>query len=134
MNCGICIGHLRDRRPCPGCNDEDDSAKPNHCVVCRIKRCEFRSADPDAHCVDCPEFPCKRLRQLDKRYRTKYRMSMIENLGEIDRLGTEAFVEQERTRWACGQCGALLSPHRTECLACGESAEDSHGTGVVVDD
>ncbi len=40
MDCGICIGHLRDRKTCPGCNDPDDSAKAHHCAACTIKRCE----------------------------------------------------------------------------------------------
>ena len=130
MDCGVCIGHLRDRRPCPGCNDKDDSAKPNHCVVCAIKRCEHLAEGSSALCIECPVFPCARLRRLDTRYRSKYRMSMIENLGEVRRVGAEAFVESERARWACGHCGALLSVHRTACPACGESAEDSYGAGM----
>ncbi|MBU2603359.1 MAG: DUF3795 domain-containing protein [Actinobacteria bacterium] len=131
MNCGVCIGHLRDRRPCPGCNDQDDSAKPHHCVACRIKLCEHLAEDPDASCVDCPEFPCARLRQLDKRYRLKYRMSMIENLKEVQQDGPETFVERERVRWTCGHCGALVSVHRAECPGCGESAENSYGAGLT---
>ena len=130
MNCGICIGHLRDRKPCPGCNDADDSSKPQHCVLCSIKRCEHLPPGSGALCVNCAEYPCTRVRKLDKRYRLKYRMSMIENLGELRRIGTDAFVELERTRWACRHCGALVSAHRTECLACGESVEGSHGAGL----
>lgn len=96
MDCGICIGHLRDRKTCPGCNDPDDSSKAYHCAACSIKRCEHLAQGPEAFCVDCSEHPCPRLRQLDKRYRSKYRMSMIENLGELHRVGVEAFVELER--------------------------------------
>ena len=96
MDCGVCIGHLRDRWPCPGCNDPDDSSKPHHCAVCSIRRCEHLPQGAEALCVDCDKYPCARLRQLDKRYRLKYRMSMIENLGELRRVGVEAFVELER--------------------------------------
>ena len=32
------------------------------------------------YCYECAEFPCRSLKHLDKRYRTNYRMSMIENL------------------------------------------------------
>jgi len=32
------------------------------------------------YCYECDIIPCKRLKVLDKRYRTKYHMSMIENL------------------------------------------------------
>ncbi|MDO8848274.1 MAG: hypothetical protein Q7W51_07825 [Coriobacteriia bacterium] len=54
-------------------------------------------------------------------------MSMIENLEEMRRIGVEAFVDLERTRWQCQHCGALVSVHRTVCLACGDSVEDTHG-------
>lgn len=130
MNCGLCIGHLRRRKPCPGCNDPDDSSKPGHCVVCAIKTCE-RLSKPEALCVTCASCPCARLRRLDKRYRSKYRMSMIENLEELHRIGVKAFVELERGRWACPRCGALVSVHRETCLACGESVEDTLGTGLT---
>jgi hypothetical protein len=102
-------------------------------VVCRIKQCEHLPQGAQAFCVYCAKYPCARLRQLDKRYRLKYRMSMIENLGELRRVGVRAFVELERTRWTCSRCGALVSPHRTECLVCGESAEDSRGAGMIRD-
>ena len=131
MDCGVCIGHLRDHKTCPGCNDPDDSSKAYHCAACTIKRCEHLAQSPGAFCVDCAKYPCARLRQLDKRYRSKYRMSMIENLGELHRVGVEAFVELERTRWACPHCGALVSVHRTVCLACGESVEDTRGAGLT---
>jgi len=131
MNCGLCIGYLRDRRPCPGCNDPDDSFKPKHCVVCTLKTCEHHSAHAEALCVTCTSYPCARLRQLDRRYRSKYRMSVIENLEEVHRIGVQGFVELERERWACPHCGALVSVHRTACLSCGESVDDTRGTGLT---
>lgn len=129
MNCGLCIGHLRRRKPCPGCNDPYDTSKPGHCVSCAIKTCEHLANGPQALCFTCASYPCARLRRLDKRYRAKYRMSMIENLEELRRIGVEAFVELERGRWACPSCGALACVHLEACLACGESVEDTRGTG-----
>ena len=35
------------------------------------------------YCYECDGFPCARVKRLDKRYRTKYEMSMIENLEYI---------------------------------------------------
>jgi hypothetical protein len=131
MNCGLCIGHLRHRRPCPGCNDPDDASKPRHCVVCAIKACAQLAKGSQPLCVTCTSYPCDRLRRLDKRYRAKYRMSMIENLEELRRIGVESFVGLERGRWACPSCGALVSVHRETCLACGESVQDTRGTGLT---
>ena len=131
MNCGICIGHLRDRKTCPGCNDPDDSSKAYHCASCVIKQCEHLAQSSEAFCGDCTKYPCARLRQLDKRYRGKYRMSMLGNLSEIHEVGVEAFVGLERARWTCPHCGALVSVHRPVCLACGEPVEDTQGTGLT---
>lgn len=72
------------------------------------------------NCFNCSKFPCARLRKLDERYRTKYGMSMIANLEEINAIGIDAFVKQERRRWACPQCGSLICVHRPNCLSCGQ--------------
>jgi len=120
MNCGLCIGHLRDKKRCPGCHGEDES-KPKHCVVCRIKICEELAASEATFCYACARFPCARLRQLDKRYRTKYGMSMIENLESIREIGLAEFVAQEKERWTCPECGSLICVHRENCMACGHA-------------
>lgn len=70
-------------------------------------------------CFTCDEFPCKLLLHLDKRYRTNYGMSMIENLTDIKNLGIRRFVKNENEKWTCPDCGAMISVHRPYCLACG---------------
>ena len=69
-------------------------------------------------CGDCDSFPCKRLKQLDKRYRTKYGMSMIENLEMIHEIGIVEFVTRETKRWTCPECGELICVHKPNCLVC----------------
>ena len=32
MNCGICVGHLREKNRCAGCNSDDDAGKPRYAV------------------------------------------------------------------------------------------------------
>jgi len=119
MNCGICIGHLREKRPCGGCFKINDENKPKVCRSCRIANCEYLADTDSGFCYDCKKYPCTRLKNLDKRYRTKYGMSMIENLGNIKNLGIEKFIESEQRRWECRECGALLCVHRISCLKCG---------------
>jgi len=118
MNCGLCIGHLREKKQCPGCNGADAN-KPKHCVVCRIRTCAELAVSGQSFCYVCDSFPCTRLRQLDKRYRTKYGMSMIENLETIREIGLDEFVARERIRWVCSECGGLICVHKVTCLACG---------------
>ena len=117
MNCAVCMGYLRPKNRCDGCNGEDRT-KLKACSVCRIKNCA-KLGDGAQYCFACEQFPCARLKHLDKRYRTNYGMSMIDNLHAIEKKGIAAFVKGEARRWQCPQCGARLSVHRDTCLACG---------------
>jgi hypothetical protein len=117
INCGICLGYLRDKNKCSGCWG-DDSKKPYHCTVCSIKNCEHLSATGSKFCFNCPEYPCKRMKQLNKRYQTKYNMSNLENLQNVKSLGLEAFVQNEQIKWKCNECGGMICVHRGFCLEC----------------
>ncbi len=118
MNCGLCIGHLRDKRPCGGCFRKDDPNKPKVCRSCQIVNCELLSETSSGYCYDCREYPCDRLKKLDKRYRTNYQMSMIENLDFIKIYGIENFIRNEEEKWKCSVCGSGLCVHRDFCLKC----------------
>ena len=117
VDCAVCIGHLREKKKCPGCNSPDDNAKPKHCVDCSIKNCPERGDAP--FCGACPKFPCARMKRLDKRYREKYGSDLLDNLRRIESEGITAFAASEVDRWTCTSCGSLFSAHRAECLSCG---------------
>ena len=116
MNCRLCSGYTRDKQPCPGCRG-DDNLKPKYCVTCRIKNCE-KILNTKANYCCCDRFPCARLKQLDKRYRTRYGMSMISNLGNIRKFGIRHFIRDEKERWTCPECGELICVHKPQCLYC----------------
>lgn len=117
MNCGTCIGYLRNKNKCCGCWP-DSGFKANHCAVCRIKNCDYLAKTTSKFCYDCEKFPCQRLKQLDKRYRTKYKTSFIQNLGTIKEIGITNFLSNETIRWTCPNCGSTLSCYRDNCLIC----------------
>jgi hypothetical protein len=119
MNCGVCLAHLRKTSNCPGCNGEV-SKKLTSRVNCVIRNCETIKTNQSKFCYECETYPCKRLKQLDKRYRTKYAMSMIENLNSIKKTGLSAFVKNEEKRWRCIKCGGVICVHRGYCLNCGK--------------
>jgi hypothetical protein len=96
MNCGICMAHLRGKEPCEGCFNPLPRYKS--CLNCKMRNCEKRSG---LFCFDCKDFPCDRLKHLDKRYRTKYNMSEIENLEFIKKHGISKFLEQQTTKYVC---------------------------------
>jgi hypothetical protein len=117
MNCQLCGAYIRDRNVCPGCRG-DDRFKSKSCVNCRIKNCEVIATEGLRFCYGCDSYPCKRIKHLDKRYRMKYGMSMIENLAHIQKLGIRQFVRDEVEKWTCPGCGGLLCVHKPECPTC----------------
>ncbi len=118
MNCALCSAFHRERKPCPGCLLEDAS-KSNYCVECKIKNCDqLDLTGRKKYCYTCKEFPCKRIKQMDKRYSTKYGMSVIENLEYIKEHGIRKFVKKERDRWTCQHCGGVIVVHKENCLYC----------------
>ena len=120
MNCGICLGYLRDKNKCPGCREMNEN-KPDYCRKCIIRDCDILKKNNMKFCSDkCEKYPCARLKNLDKRYRTKYGMSMLENLENIKKHGIRKFVQDEQKRWECSKCHETLCVHRDFCLNCGE--------------
>lgn len=118
MNCGLCIGFLRKKKPCAGCFKKDDVNKPKSCRSCAIVNCKSLVDTESGFCYDCVKYPCSRLTKLDNRYRTKYGMSMIENLNFIKNNGMEKFLDYEQSRWTCKECNSGISVHRDFCLNC----------------
>ena len=118
MNCSLCRAYVRNRKPCPGCHGNDD-LKSKSCAMCRIKNCEIGEAGKFKYCFECEEFPCSQMKRLDKRYRTKYAMSMIDNLEYIKQFGIRSFVRQEKEKWACVDCGGVICVHKESCIFCG---------------
>jgi hypothetical protein len=119
MNCGYCMAYLRERNKCPGCRlfNKDN---PVSIAKCKIKNCATFKRGKAKFCFVCKGFPCDRLKDLDKRYRTKYNMSMIENLMNIQKSGVRRFVKNEKERWTCGFCRGKICIHKGYCVDCGK--------------
>ena len=114
--CDLCLGFQRTKNTCVGCNEAGN--KPNHCVNCSIIHCPEKNGDPTLLCNVCEKYPCKRLKNLDKRYRTKYGESLVENFIKIETMGLQAFRKEATEYWTCPECGELLCVHRPNCLHC----------------
>lgn len=117
INCGTCLAYLRDKNKCGGCNAAYD-AKPKSCNQCIIKNCELLAKTSSGYCYDCEKYPCKRLKQLDKRYKTRYYPVIIDNLNAIKSEGMVAFLQKEEIKWRCPNCGGTICVHRSFCLVC----------------
>ena len=106
MNCELCHSFQNKKKNCPGCR-----RRSTNCV---ITRCDKRKL----YCFECSQYPCRRLRQLDERYRTHYNMSMIENLEFIKEYGENAFLQQQQEKFQCPDCGKLQTVHYEGCIYC----------------
>jgi hypothetical protein len=109
MNCSLCLGYQREKDHCKGCrNEKNIKYKTKGSTNCVIKNCELLKDTKSGFCFDCVKYPCTRLKQLDKRYRTKYGMSMLEKSGYIlRRNGLKKFVKKEDIKWKCHNCSKL---------------------------
>ena len=122
MNCSLCISYQFSENNlnkkgfhksyCPGCipRGENCTHMGDSCELLRTGKIRF--------CNLCDLYPCKRLKALDKRYRTKYNMSMIANLDFIRDQGMENFKEKEFEKWKCPKCGGTICCHNGLCLSC----------------
>lgn len=117
MNCGLCAAFLREKNTCPGCR-LFDAKEPVSIARCRIKNCHSLKKEKFRFCFECADFPCRLIKHLDKRYRLKYNMSMIENLEDIREDGLKNFLKRQARRWRCPRCGGVICVHKGYCLKC----------------
>jgi len=122
MNCGICKAYLAYSRGIP-----KEKGKVIHCPGCLprnkncfIKRgCKKLSKNEIKFCFECEDMPCENLDRLDRRYRKRYGMSMVENLQELKEKGMKKFLEIQESRYECPECGDVISVHDGKCYECG---------------
>lgn len=123
MDCNVCSSYLalkhdvREkgvRMPyCKGCRPRDKK-----CAFLK-KRCELLLNKKVEFCYECEEFPCENLKHIDKRYRTLFRMSLIDNLKFIKEYGLAKFLERQKKKWQCPDCGEVICCHNGICFSCG---------------
>jgi hypothetical protein len=123
MNCAICSGYLAQK------NDvKSKGIQMPYCIGCRPrnkkcaflkKRCNLLINNKVRYCYECKDFPCNHLQTIDKRYRTRYQMSMIENLKFIKEYNIEQFLKKENDKWKCPDCGGTICCHNGICFECG---------------
>jgi hypothetical protein len=118
--CGVCRGFMRPKNKCSGCRI-DSELKPAYCKTCIIVNCELRAKTESGFCYDCEKFPCQRMKQLDKRYRTKYNTSLIQNLIVIKEKGMQTFLKLEKEKRTCTICGSIISIHDKGCGTCNKN-------------
>jgi hypothetical protein len=122
INCAVCIAYLSNvndinkkgfhKKYCEGCLPRGKNClhMGDSCTKLRDGLVRF--------CYECVDFPCRHLKTLDKRYASKYHLNVIENLRSIKEQGMEGFLETERRKWRCPDCGGTICCHNGLCLGC----------------
>lgn len=121
LDCSLCMFAHAKEKPCLGCNVDGDT-KPAFCASwCKIIPCEKRVKNGYRFCDECPDYPCEDMMEREKRYTTAYPLkeSPMQNLRDIRAMGMEAFLEQQRKRFSCPQCGGPICIHNGVCRDCG---------------
>jgi hypothetical protein len=122
MNCNVCSGYLALQYEaknkgihipyCTGCRPRDKK-----CAFLK-KTCKHLMNHTVQFCYECLEYPCEKLRHIDTRYQTLYRMSLLENLTDIKANGMEKFLRTQEEKWFCQNCGGVICCHNGLCFQC----------------
>jgi hypothetical protein len=91
---------------CPGCRADDQGSE------CKIRNCAGERNL--AHCGDCPDFPCKRITDFSSDG-TPHHSEAIPNLRAIREMGVDAWLAEQKARFACS-CGKRLSWYARRCI------------------
>jgi len=120
-------GHIRPAAiACHGCRSDDVFAG---CASCPIRNCA-RQKGISGTCRECKKYPCMiyllfklvwKLRKLDKRL--PHWKAAPGNLAAIERGGVERWLEEQRTKWSCPDCGTGFTWYREKCGKCGREVE-----------
>ncbi len=118
VNCFACSAHLNNKKPCPGCRAPEEDITRKSCRNCEKKKCAFDQGLK--WCFECDKFPCSRIKDLDKRYKQNYNISLIQN-GMDAKADMKGFLEKQRDLFLCRECGGIIDQHHMKCSACGSS-------------
>ncbi len=119
INCGVCEGYLAIKYNlmskgipggCLGC-----IPRGRGCSLHKSGHCEKLMGMKVRFCFECEKFPCQH-RRMGEHYR--YNINTIENLNFIKENGIEKFLEKEKEKWKCPECGGTICKNGI-CFNCG---------------
>lgn len=117
LNCLACSAYFNVSNPCPGCRAPEEEISRKSCRECLKKKCAYEKGL--FWCFQCDEFPCLSIKKLNKRYLEKYNVNLIQN-GLDAKSDMPAFLEAQKERFTCRECGGIIDQHHKRCSDCGK--------------
>lgn len=98
---------------CHGCKTETNAV---YCKTCDIKQCaENKQID---FCFQCAEYPCTRLVEF-RNDEFPHHSVIFRNLEIIQKKGAKKWLEEQKLRWSCPECGTKFAWYDETCKKCG---------------
>lgn len=98
---------------CHGCKSTVNAI---YCMDCDIKKCA-QNRDIE-YCFQCEEYPCSRLVAF-RNDEHPHHSIVLQNLGFIQSQGSARWLEKQKERWSCPNCGTGFSWYAKTCEICG---------------
>jgi hypothetical protein len=108
---------------CGGCKSDNIYAG---CKACDLRRCAREKGIE--HCTDCADYPCKSYRtwQTITKF-LPHLHGVAASLKNIKVDGVNNWLNEQKKRWACPDCGTSFSWYAAACYNCGRSlASQTH--------
>ncbi len=138
LYCGACelLTHTRNGKNqngakgliCSGCKGDTPSKYTNGCD---IRKCAHgKGVD---FCFECDDHPCQVINEFCGSG-DPHHSSILDNLKALKHIGLEEWLEQQRERWCCKNCGTPFSWYDENCDKCGASHYNSLKEEKDIDD
>ena len=111
---------------CRGCKTDINY---KHCADCKIKECN-RNKNLES-CHECNDFPCSIISDFKNDDRPHHSI-VLRNLKEIKKSGLTTWMENQKDRWSCPECGHSFSWYEKTCDICNRelfNAKDEEKNG-----
>jgi len=74
-------------------------------------------------CCECSDYPCEVLVAFNND-NYAHHSTALPNLNRILEKGLEVWLEEQRARWSCENCGNIFTWYDKKCGSCGKEVKD----------
>jgi len=115
-----CLGSVpREELICGGCKSDNVYAG---CSICSLRDCA-REKNVE-HCIDCTDYPCARYSKWQSTAKLlPHTHESASSLETIRRDGIDRWLDAQKKRWLCPDCGMSFSWYASVCNKCGHTLE-----------